>query len=283
MVSPAPFLSLWPETAGRPARLVNYTENHSFLVGDDFVLRVHPPTRSLPAIGDELRWLDELRASTEITLPEQVGPVRVLDGRPAVLFRRLPGTEPELSQALFATLGRWAATLHRNAGQGPNRPVWDERLLDADGPWGNWRTMSGELHGIDAELRRRLAAYGKGADRFGLIHADMRLANVLADGDRLALIDFDDCGIGWFMYDFGAAVSFCETDPRLDAFRDAWVRGYTEIRPLAEGDIAILGIMVLLRRIALLAWIGEHLDTDLGRQQAPTFAIDTLRLAERLL
>jgi len=38
----------------------------------------------------------------------------------------------------------------------------------------------------------RLARFGSGAARFGLIHADMRLANLLVDGDDVCVIDFDD-------------------------------------------------------------------------------------------
>ncbi len=55
---------------------------------------------------------------------------------------------------------------------------------------------------LDETLRRRLAAYGQGPDRFGLVHADIRLANLLVDGEHVRVIDFDDCGWSWFMYDF---------------------------------------------------------------------------------
>ena len=36
---------------------------------------------------------------------------------------------------------------------------------------------------------------------------------------------------------------------------------------------------IMLRRMALLAWIGSHADTDLARSQAPHFASGTARLA----
>src|SRR5260221_13336109 len=75
-------------------------------------------------------------------------------------------------------------------------------------------------------MRQRLASYGRGEDRFGMIHADVRLANLLADGDDIQVIDFDDCGFGWFMFDLATAVSFMEHDPRVPELCDAWVRGY---------------------------------------------------------
>lgn len=283
MVSPEPFLRLWPETTGRSARLINHTENHTFLVDGGFILRVHPATRSRDAIGDELAWVRALRESTHIALPEQVGTVGEAGGRPAVLFRQMPGVEPEPSASLFEALGTWAAMLHSRTIPAPHRPVWGHQLLDADGPWGDWRTVDASVANVDAELRTRLAAYGTTPDRFGLIHADMRLANVLDDNGRYALIDFDDCGHGWFMYDFGSAVSFVDADDRLPTFRDAWLRGYERVRALSASDIAMLGPMVLLRRMALLAWMGEHRDTILARDYLDGFAADTLRLADALL
>jgi Ser/Thr protein kinase RdoA (MazF antagonist) len=50
---------------------------------------------------------------------------------------------------------------------------------------------------------------------FGLIHADLRLANLMVDDQGLTAIDFDDCGFGWWVYDLASALSFIETDPRL--------------------------------------------------------------------
>src|ERR1700680_4484500 len=69
------------------------------------------------------------------------------------------------------------------------------------GFWGPWRAAIG----LDAEgavilegalelIRLRLERFGQSSDVFGLVHADLRLANLLADGSRLRIIDFDDCG-----------------------------------------------------------------------------------------
>ena len=47
-------------------------------------------------------------------------------------------------------------------------------------------------------IQKKLEAFGKDKTRFGLIHADLRLANLLIYGDEIKVIDFDDCGFGWF-------------------------------------------------------------------------------------
>ena len=94
---------------------------------------------------------------------------------------------------------------------------------------------------LDRTLRDRLAAYGRGAERWGLIHADLRLANLLArPGSPTAVIDFDDCGFGWYLYDFGAAVSFIEDHPDVPAATDQWVAGYRRVAPLATEEEAEL-------------------------------------------
>ncbi|MEL0058294.1 MAG: phosphotransferase, partial [Alphaproteobacteria bacterium] len=97
------------------------------------------------------------------------------------------------------------------------------------------------------------------------------------------LIDFDDCGFGWFMYDFAAGISFMEEHPQVPALREAWLDGYRAVRPLAREDEVEIDSFIMLRRMALLAWTGSHAGTDLARSQAPHFAAGTARLAEAYL
>jgi len=72
------------------------------------------------------------------------------------------------------------------------------------------------------------------------------------------VIDFDDCGFSWFMYDFSTTVSFMEDHPRVPELRDAWVRGYRSVAELGAAVEAELQTFVMLRRLLLVAWIGSH-------------------------
>src|SRR5690606_26252560 len=126
-------------------------------------------------------------------------------------------------------------------------------------------------------------AYGTDIDRFGLIHADMRLANLLVDGEQVLLLDFDDAGYGWFLYDLAARPSFIETSPPGPALIRAWLTGYLEIRALKPEDIRMIDALILLRRMALLAWIGSHAETALARRHAERFAPDTATMARKYL
>ena len=111
----------------------------------------------------------------------------------------------------------------------------------------------------------------------------MRLANLLVDDAGTRLIDFDDCGFGWLMYDFAAAISFIEDDPRIPEFKAAWLRGYRSERALDAEDEAEIDTFVMLRRMALLAWIGSHIEAPEPQALAPDFAANTAWLGRNWL
>jgi Ser/Thr protein kinase RdoA (MazF antagonist) len=304
----APLASLWHETELAQAKLVNHSENHTFAVDGPmgrYSLRVHRQGyQSRPTIESELAWLSALRTETGLPVVEVVPGkdgrhLQTGVGRYAVLFHHVSGREPQIDEPLepmFRKLGEYAARMHRHV-EGWSRPtgftrqIWNAgHILDPAGLWGDWRVAPGVdsaisdvLKRADAELRSRLAKYGMSSDRFGLVHADMRLGNLLADGDNLTLIDFDDCGFCWFVYDFAASVSFHETHHTVPALRAAWLDGYQTVRPLCRQDVAMLDTMVLLRRMLLLAWIGSHNETPLAQKHEMGFASGTAELAERFL
>jgi Ser/Thr protein kinase RdoA (MazF antagonist) len=299
------------------ATLCNVSENHTYRVedpesGSGYALRVHRPGyRTSPQIESELEWIDALRADGAVdtcvavagTDGERVVEVRVGDraARNVVLFEWLPGVapDPEGADAVagFRTLGAVSARMHAHARAwsrppGFDRPPWDyEHTLGAGGHWGAWQDGLGIgpeeralLDRLDATIAARLEAYGRGDDRFGLVHADIRLANLLVDGGHVRVIDFDDCGFGWFMYDFATSVSFMEDHPRVPELRAAWLEGYRSVAPLAAADEAELDTLVMLRRLLLVAWIGSHhtFATEAAELGAG-FTVGTCALAEQYL
>ena len=108
-------------------------------------------------------------------------------------------------------------------------------------------------------------------------------ANLLINEGATRLIDFDDCGLGWFMYDFAAGISFIEDDPQVPALKEAWINGYRKVRQLSDGDENEIDTFIMLRRLALLAWIGSHIEVDTAKELAPVFAPVTRDLAEKFL
>jgi Ser/Thr protein kinase RdoA (MazF antagonist) len=293
------------------AELCNVSENHTYRVEDPdkgtFALRVHRPGyRTAHQIESELDWVDALREDGAVdTCVPVAAPTgeRVVDlgTHNVVLWEWLPGAEPDPEGdeviAGFRMLGAVSARMHAHArawkpSTGFDRPVWDfPHTLGADGYWGLWQDGLGIgpeeralLERLAATIESRLRAYGKGDDRFGLVHADIRLANLLVDDGHVRVIDFDDCGFAWFMYDFATTVSFMEDHPRVPELREAWLDGYRSVAPLDAADEAELDTFVMLRRLLLVAWIGSHhtFATEAAELGAG-FTSVTCELAERYL
>lgn len=291
--------------------LVNLSENGTFRVSDGervAILRVHRDGyHGRTAIESELAWIEALRTDAGVRTPV---PIPAVDGRHvvevdqggtprfAVLFELLPGVEPpeaDLTEK-FQVLGELTARMHDHAAAW-RRPAWFQRFtwdwptMLGDRPrWGRWADGMGvgaaetEVLGAAAErVHRRLRAFGAGPERFGLIHADMRLGNLLVDGHDFYVIDFDDCGYGWHLYDLGAAVSFMEDDPRVPELCDSWVRGYRTVRSLPQADVDEIPTFVMLRRLMLVAWIGSHSSTDLAQEMGQQYTEVSCELAETYL
>ena len=305
-------LSLWDVPDGAKARLINVSENATYLVeapgGYKSILRVHRENyHSHRAIECELAWLEALDAEKVVTTPgyyvgkngdpiQQARVEGLADPRYMVLFHFVEGDAPDESGDMrdgYEELGAIAARCHDHVlgWQKPDnfeRLTWDVDAVFGDTPtWGDWRdapevddSVKPTLEKVEATIRARLDAFGKAPDRFNLIHADMRLANLLADGNRTRLIDFDDCGWGWFLYDFAAAISFIEDDPRIPDLKSAWVRGYRSVRAMSAEEEAEIDTFVMLRRMALLAWIGSHIEAPEPQELAPGFAATTARLGQ---
>jgi Ser/Thr protein kinase RdoA (MazF antagonist) len=297
--------------------LLNVSENHTYRVDDSdgrrYALRLHRPGyRTADQIESELAWTDALSQDGVVETPPVVAAPdggRVVtasaDGaepRYAVLFEWLSGSEPGLDDGpvaieRFAALGAITARMHGHVrGWSPptgfTRPRWDhEYTLGPRGHWGRWQDGLGIgaqelalLTRVDQTIAARLRAFGQGPERFGLVHADLRLANLLVDAGDVRVIDFDDCGFSWFVYDFATAVSFIEDDPRVPELRDAWLRGYRTVADLEPAAETELDTAVMLRRMLLVAWVGSHhtFATEAAELGAG-FTVGTCALAETYL
>ncbi len=294
--------------------LLNLSENATYAVTDSAtgtrsILRVHRQNYHREhEIESELAWLDALRHESDITVPT-VLPAR--DGRQVVTvdvdgirrhivhFEMVAGTEPDEATVTgkdFHTLGQITAALHHHSQNWARPPEfgrfsWDwEHSLGSQPRWGRWQDAVGigehEHTLLDRAaqlLEQRLISYGSGPQRFGLVHADLRLANLLTDGTAITVIDFDDCGFGWYFYDFGTAVSFIEHDPALPEWQESWVNGYRSVKPMDAEDEDMLASFVLLRRLLLLAWMGTHSHSKESRTKAITYAEGSCVIAERYL
>jgi Ser/Thr protein kinase RdoA (MazF antagonist) len=304
-----PLYGLPPHPA---ATMINLSENATYRIdagGRKWALRVHREGyHSRQAIGSELAWLQALRQDGAVTTPVpvkgrngeiiQLVALQGLAPRHVVLFDWETGAEPSEAELLgpFEVLGAATARMHLHS-RAWTRPRNFERLTwDFDGAfgkvqhWGSWRDGMGLDQGkvrlfqraVDL-IEKRLKRFGIGHERFGLIHCDMRLANLLIDGDETKVIDFDDCGFSWYLYDCATALSFIEHRPDVPELVDAWVKGYRTVAALSAEDEHEIPTFVLYRRMLLVAWIGSHSETDLAKSMGVPYTQDTVLLCENYL
>ena len=111
----------------------------------------------------------------------------------------------------------------------------------------------------------------------------MRLANLLIDGSETKVIDFDDCGFSWLLYDCATTVSFFEHKPEVPELLQSWVRGYRKVGDLPEEDELEIPTFVMLRRLLLVAWIGSHSETDLAQSMGVDFTQGTVGLCRNYI
>ena len=89
----------------------------------------------------------------------------------------------------------------------------------------------------------------------------MRLANLLVHDGETRVIDFDDCGFSWFMYDLATALTFMEDRADVMELVDAWLTGYQKVRSLSREEVAEIPTFLMLRRMMVLTWMGSHSET----------------------
>jgi Ser/Thr protein kinase RdoA (MazF antagonist) len=309
-------LAHWGLSPSTTVKLLNLSENATFGLSDpvaprELVLRVHRVGySSAQEIRSELAWIQALRSSATV---ETAAPQPGIDGelvqtlaspsgqacRHAVAFERLPGAEPDAGHDAarwFERLGELTARMHQHVRGWTMPPDFRRRCWDLDGMvgpnahWGPWHAALGldaqgnaVLQQALALISERLERFGTEPARFGLIHADLRLANLLVDGAHLRIIDFDDCGFSWFLYDFATAVSFIEEQPIVAALLRAWLVGYSKVMPLSAEEHAEIPTFIVLRRIVLSAWLASHSEVSFARQFGSVHTQGTVRLAQQFL
>ena len=264
--------------------------------GRDFVLRLHRPWyHTLERLKGERVWTRAL-AAAGVSVPEGViakdgndyvrvaveplgeqrwaGLARWIEGR--VLFGVVEAeTDSAAVEAHFERLGAIMAALHNQATEWAPPASFERHALDADGLmgapmgeppfWGPFwdhpmfspaeRTLMLETR--DA-IHAALVSYGRDPATFSLIHADLHPGNVLIDGDRLAVIDFDDAAFGWHLYDLAVALIFYQDHAHFAGFRDACLRGYGAVRRVPDDVIRLLPMFLLIRRLVQIGWLNAR-------------------------
>jgi Ser/Thr protein kinase RdoA (MazF antagonist) len=271
-------LPLWG-LEGANLHLVAQRENTVFKVNHQdvhYALRLHRPGYQTPvAIASELAWMDSL-AQVGVPVPAPVASLQAgllvecegfhidlltwLYGRP--MGQTDSGLQLDDPYSTFAAIGEMMARLHEQADiwQRPanfERRAWDEQGLLGEQPlWGRfWENPSlpDELR-ADIDVARRQARQILQNEDFdyGLIHADLVRENILIEKDALQLIDFDDCGFGYRLFDVATTLSKNWQEPDAQALQAAFIKGYERVRTL---QWQYLPLFTMLRAFTYVGWI----------------------------
>ena len=201
-----------------------------------------------------------------------------LNGKPAALVTRLPGTELEnVTAAHCATIGGLLARMHL-AGRhytahmaNPRGAQWWQSVFPHILPF---------LSEEDRELLGREIRYQSGVRRDGLphgvIHADLFRDNVLWNGEEVGgIIDFYFSCTDALLYDVAIMVNdWCLTEAgELDRERaSATLAAYEQVRPFEACEREAWP--ALLRAGALRFWVSRLYDYHLPRPGLLTHAKD---------
>lgn len=273
---------------------VNYRENHVFHVGaglQEWALKLHRPgyrtddeitseaaiLTSLaqagvavvePATGPSGSHLVHVQGTDasapfyQATLQRWISDARAI-GDSAQIFEGHQRPDSTILRELGALMGK----LHSHGEQDPLPEGYDRRAWDAPalvGPRALWGTASDLptlttaqrdiLRDAEERLARDLTALDHDRTRFGPIHADLTVENVLRERDGLVLIDFDDSGEGWYLFDLATTYFFWSHHPDSAHMLADVVAGYEEEREITPAAAKSWHALLFARALSYLAW-----------------------------
>jgi Ser/Thr protein kinase RdoA (MazF antagonist) len=273
-------------------RLLQFEDNAVYLVksaGRRYVLRMSViDGRSPVEQASELAWMEALAADGKVLVP---APERARDGQ-VVVSSVLPGSREPVTSVLFewvpgepaphdfppglaTALGRATAGLHRHASayRPPpwfTRPVWGHDEVFAAGATLTSRVAATRLSDADlamlAEVSDRVARRlpERSPVDWGLVHADLHRGNVVRTPTGvMAVIDFDDCGWGYFMLDVATVLSsvlriYLDDRAAYARFTANYFVGYRSVRELPPSAAAIDEFLAMRDMIILNFMLGSR-------------------------
>ena len=303
-------------------RLIKYRENAVFSAHRDdgarVAVRVHRHGyHSDAALRSELLWMQSLHrdgidvppillsrdghmfetvSAPGVPEPRQIDVLGWLPGTPAGSSEEGLGLDEASAVQLFFDAGVLAAAMHDRVAvmdfpEDFERHAWDEvGLVGPDPLWGRFLDLEmltpdqrSLLAAASGRAAADLAEFGKGAHNYGLIHADFVPENLLVEDGRLKLIDFDDSGFGWHMFDLATALYFNLNHPAYEAMERALFEGYRSARALPKDHEDRLSLFLFLRSTTYLGWVQTRPETQTAKELGPFLIERACQVAERYL
>lgn len=250
----------------------------------------------LPTCAGELFATVSVDAVPE---PRQVDLFAWVDGRQLGSVEAGIAVDAQAVRRIYHTIGTLAARLHNQASAwvppaGFTRHAWDaDGLAGATPFWGKFWELE-QLTDAERDLLRRardrvyseLQAYAAAPEnrqRYSMIHADFVAENLMVEAGRVRLIDFDDAGFGWHLFEIATAMYFETGEDHYEVAFSALIDGYREHRSLPDEQIAQLPLFFMARGFTYLGWIHTRQETETAKTLGPLLIGKACALARDFL
>jgi len=142
-------------------------------------------------------------------------------------------------------------------------------------------SYSGPFESVAGQVGQAMETLGVGASAFGLIHADLGVdANLLFWRGRPRAIDFDELGLGYWVYDLAVALEHCREQKDFPGYRGALLDSYCGVRTLPDGQLDYLDLFMAALDVHIGLWANAVACIHPERASVRRRAERCLRLAE---
>jgi Ser/Thr protein kinase RdoA (MazF antagonist) len=246
-----------------------------------FVLRIQNNLMTDAHARSQIQWLEAIAKHSDVTVPQ---PVRTTDNRPfthvdiggshrrAVLLRWLPGRRARSrSERVFSAIAKMIAAMHAFSQTFRPRAGFTCRSLDDQYLFGARFFIRAAKHGYrfkksdrqtaaksEELVCRAMEELGRGVRRFGLIHADLGLQNIIFHRGRPSPIDFDEFGKSWFIFDLAELIRTSITPDNWRERKKLAIGAYTADRNLDSLEIEMFDAFIVATNVQYLNWAFAH-------------------------
>ena len=283
-------------------KLIRHYDNLVYKVEAEkiYALRICPLIVNQKLKG-EVNWLTALRRDTNLLVPKplpnkQGDLITQLEDRFCVLFEWLEGKPVNsiMSPKVARQVGEMMAQLHLHA----SNYYFNDRMRDfincydrdyffGSNSW--WQTKAkerlpndyeGMISGIE-KARHLIESLDKSPEQFGMIHSDLHFGNIIYDGEKYAVIDFGDCGMGYYLMDIAVTEAEFKDYGNGDLLISAFREGYRDRRgyfPCSE-DVKTFEV---LNSLLLLEWIFES-ESDRVREDKAKWITQIVKTIQEIV
>ena len=295
---------------------IKYSANAIFKITDtqnkQYVLRINPiEHHTHQAILEEIIWINHIINATDLLVPK---PVKTIDGHYVVKADNIPSNRfcmvfewlhgkkrwKSINEQYAYELGTIIAQLQKS-GQGiemQHRQYWLtdglvgtdkarfynlEQLTDVSVEEQNHITTARKI--VYEQLKQYEMAH---KDKTGVIHSDLQPNNILVHQGHYSVIDFDECGIGFYGDDL--AVALCAFEHVAEGnkhknfmkLKESLFSGYSRYMPLSEEDIQLNPYFMLARKLITIAWLEARKDNPSLRYYFPIAIERAIQLSQQI-